>query len=765
VAAALGAALVPRPDQTLLLRACLRGGEPGRAAWAAWQSANADPKRALAAEHGGIKGLLPLLLHALQASRAEVSPLLLPYLRAARMHEELRSRRYREIMAEVLSILAAERVHAIVLGGAALAETVYPEPALRHCHGIDILTRPADLERSGDLLAARGFRRIHGWATGATLEHASRLRVELHTRMWELPHYRAPLDAIWARSRSQVVAGAPSRTLSPADALVRVCGHASYSSGLGSLVWACDAVLLIERSFELDWGAVMECTTESRLALPVSLMLDYLAQALDAPVPATCRDPLRAVAEASDVVSVEVALHGVRRASPDGLSALIRHARGWRARARVARWMIWPAPAYFDAIGQTHPGFLPMRYVARPGRYLIRRTREVARTVVSRVSTAASTPPPSGPCLPDGDHELALRAALLRGTSAVEAWHRLRARREPDQLNIVAWELRPLLYANLRRLGLRDPLLDAFKTAYRATWVRNERCLRHVQGLLATLGAAGIDTLVLKGGALALQYYGDLGLRPMGDIDILVPAARARDAIEALERMGWACRHSLTASFLEVKHAAPFVDADGCNCDLHWRVFEEYCPPETDAEFWDAALEFSVAGVPTRVPCPADQLLHVCVHGLKWGETPGIRWVADAVHVLRAGGVDWERFARQAVQRRFTLRAREALAYLRARLEAPIPADAAARLSRLPVSRLERLEYRLKLRPHRVLGELPLYCCNYLRSIEGRRIGRASGLLRYLQRAWDLPSIAQIPRAVLVRAVPRLTGALRRLGR
>jgi hypothetical protein len=78
---------------------------------------------------------------------------------------------------------------------------------------------------------------------------------------------------------------------------------------------------------------------------------------------------------------------------------------------------------------------------------------------------------------------------------------------------------------------------------------------------------------------------------------------------------------------------------------------------------------------------------------------------------------------------------------------------------------LERLEFTLRQRPHRVLGELPLYWCNYLRSVEGGRIGHARGFLRYLQQAWELPSITQVARAMVAQAVPRLAAVLRRAAR
>src|SRR6185295_4211078 len=110
------------------------------------------------------------------------------------------------------------------------------------------------------------------------------------------------------------------------------------------------------------------------------------------------------------------------------------------------------------------------------------------------------------------------------------------------------------------------------------------------------------------------------------------------------------------------------------------------------------AIAIRVGGVHTRALAPADQLLHVCVHGEKWALVPGVRWVADAVVVLRGGEVDWRRFAEQATRHRFVLRLKRQLAYLRAAVAAPVPDDVMAALSAAAPSRLERVEQALGVR-------------------------------------------------------------------
>jgi predicted small metal-binding protein len=295
--------------------------------------------------------------------------------------------------------------------------------------------------------------------------------------------------------------------------------------------------------------------------------------------------------------------------------------------------------------------------------------------------------------------------------------------------------------------------VDQLQEAYRRTASQNATLFREAARFLRVLDEEGIQTLVLKGGALALAYYRDLGLRPMSDLDVLVRAEAAVSASDALERCGWSPARAVTPAYLAVTHAELFRDRDGHRCDLHWRLFGTGGDAGADTALWSAAVPLAIEGIPTRTLSPADHLLHVCVHGTRWARTPGIRWVADAYHILRGGGVDWSRLVEVATRRHLVLPVRDTLEYLHARMGASIPAEVLTRLSRSPVSALARLDYRIRSRPPGCLGTLPVHLCNYLGTPQPGHVRSPLGFGRYLQELWQLPSLAQLPRGFLVRAL------------
>jgi hypothetical protein len=242
----------------------------------------------------------------------------------------------------------------------------------------------------------------------------------------------------------------------------------------------------------------------------------------------------------------------------------------------------------------------------------------------------------------------------------------------------------------------------------------------------------------------------------MTDFDVAVPTTAAAAAITVLERHGWTRAYPVDASFLRVKHAALLRDAGGRGCDLHWHVFEECCQPDADDDLWRAAVDLRFEGRRTRALSPTDQLLHVCVHGLKWTPEGGVRWIADAMLILRAAVIDWPRLVEQAVRRRYVLRMRDALAYLQAQLGAPVPDAALSALAARPVDALERLEGRVLRREHRLLGQLPLYWCHHRRAATAGPLAAAVTFPQYLQHAWGLGSMRQVPAGLLARGWRRV---------
>ena len=171
---------------------------------------------------------------------------------------------------------------------------------------------------------------------------------------------------------------------------------------------------------------------------------------------------------------------------------------------------------------------------------------------------------------PSEAQETLLRAALLPGADAVEAWSAVRPGLDLERVDRPSRRLLPLLADNLRRLGIDDPLADRLDAIRRDTATRNRRRFDAGRRLLTALAEAGIATLMVKGGALIADKYGDIGLRPMSDLDVVVPTAQATAAIEALSCAGWSPRARITPSFIRMMHAVDLVETGtAARCDLH----------------------------------------------------------------------------------------------------------------------------------------------------------------------------------------------------
>jgi hypothetical protein len=343
--------LLPTREQTLFLRACLKPGE-AHAGLEAWR----DRQRADLHE---LRFLLPLLSRSLRAGGVEPPRDLAASLGAASLGEELRERSYRQVCGEALRALTTAGVPFLVLKGAALAYTVYPKPALRHCHDLDLLAAPEDLRRAATALREADFSPA---GDGFRLVHATGMPIELHGRLFRLPYYGQPVDQSSMVVR-QEVAGVPVRVLAPAEALLHVCGHASCSPSRDTLRWVSDAWYLLAASPELRWDSVVATVRRWRLALPLSAMLGYLARELGASIPAHVLAEVDEAAARASVRDREAALSGIRAGNRGTLGALLRTG----PRIALFKWMLFPSPRHLrSSYGGTSSWLLPLYYLHRP---------------------------------------------------------------------------------------------------------------------------------------------------------------------------------------------------------------------------------------------------------------------------------------------------------------------------------------------------------------------------------------------------------------
>ena len=362
--------VLPTADETRLLRACLSSGEAAQQAWAEWSDIN----HGSLSDNKSIGKVRPLVFNALRSHSLEMDRETQTFLRSAYLKEELRSNIFRRIFRDVLLSLANVGIPTIVLKGTALAETVYDSPELRHCHDIDLLIREQDLSRATELLRPLGFRKLNQRdepdSEDSKMEHDSGLPLELHSRLFQVLYYTVPLAEMWERSEKRVVAGVETQILSPADNLLHVCGHAFFSAKRESLRWVCDAWFIMDRHRDLNWDLVLNCALRSHLALPLAVTLGYLAEHLNAPIPATFLKSLCAAAAKTDVIEKDLALFGARTACQDGPIRFLRKMKDRRAKVLLIQWMLFPSPTYLFLVEEVRRSWLlPLHYVYRPLRY------------------------------------------------------------------------------------------------------------------------------------------------------------------------------------------------------------------------------------------------------------------------------------------------------------------------------------------------------------------------------------------------------------
>lgn len=297
-----------------------------------------------------------------------------------------------------------------------------------------------------------------------------------------------------------------------------------------------------------------------------------------------------------------------------------------------------------------------------------------------------------------------LHAALLPGELGREAARQWLASVNFETLGKATRAILPILYERLREDGLSTPLMPLLKGVKRHTWYNNRRLFHHGGTAVRLLKEAGIEVMVIKGASMAVHYYHDESLRPMEDLDILVNYQQGRSAVSILTAHGWSispvyCMAGLSDQFIDedfyvIGKAIHLVHVTGVHLDLHWNLTKYSLGEHADDDFWAGANECAFEGQLVKVLNPADQLFHILVHGAPWSTISPIRWVSDAVTVLRLSpDFDWDRLIQQAQKRSLTLMVRNTLGHLDAYFPDMVAPHVLVRLQDQTPKLFEHIEY------------------------------------------------------------------------
>jgi hypothetical protein len=246
--------------------------------------------------------------------------------------------------------------------------------------------------------------------------------------------------------------------------------------------------------------------------------------------------------------------------------------------------------------------------------------------------------------------------------------------------------------ARADRLAVLPPavrqLLQVARRAQAAqtTWLRHWR-----RRVLACLSTAGIPTIVLKGGYLAEAVYPAPQLRPMVDLDLLVPRQHHEAARQALAELGY--RGVETYNYGEEHNLALGKDTQlvaprgrGVPVELHWdliRRAERQTEPDLD-RIWRQARPWTVDGVGVLAMSPEDLLLHLCLHlASEFHSFEQLLWFSDIDALLRHPNhpLDWPRLIQMARADQAARAVYTTLLLCRELLETPVPPAVLAALA------------------------------------------------------------------------------------
>lgn len=208
----------------------------------------------------------------------------------------------------------------------------------------------------------------------------------------------------------------------------------------------------------------------------------------------------------------------------------------------------------------------------------------------------------------------------------------------------------PLLYKQIESLNI-DPIPADALAKLQAANQENTHTNLFLTGelikLLDSLDASGILAIPLKGPTLAVQAYGDIGLRQFSDLDILVRQSDVSRIQSLLSESGFTPHHRLTsaqqAALKRFDCSCNFISKHGVALDVHWGLVDRHHGFAIDTERFFERLDLvTVNGRELRTLATEPLLLFLCLHGFThfWER---LSWICDVAALVTSGKeIDWK---------------------------------------------------------------------------------------------------------------------------
>jgi len=247
-------------------------------------------------------GLGPLLFHRTRNLNLEKT---LPYDVSKGLEDLHRSSTgiwgtHRQILRRILRRFCETGLEVVLLKGAQLAHSDYPEPCLRPIEDIDLLVRRSNRAKVMRLMLEMGF---NPYETNQTCDkffirripkHPKKalpkpIFVEVHSNL-QTPirlnrSFDIDIDELWKGARERVMFGFPFLELCPTHNLIYLCAHLGHHH-FSRLIWAYDIALLVHRHrTAIEWKTLEYICGSVRIKNSLYYGLSLCQEFFGVPIP------------------------------------------------------------------------------------------------------------------------------------------------------------------------------------------------------------------------------------------------------------------------------------------------------------------------------------------------------------------------------------------------------------------------------------------------------------------------------------------------
>jgi hypothetical protein len=189
-----------------------------------------------------------------------------------------------------------------------------------------------------------------------------------------------------------------------------------------------------------------------------------------------------------------------------------------------------------------------------------------------------------------------------------------------------AHSVAPLLHRQLQRLDgwarVPAPARQRLLQLTHRTEFRNQLYSAGLAELLEVFAEGGVPVIVLKGLSLVELIYGDPSLRPLVDLNLLIPRTHLTAARALLLRQGYIETVSRGSSFYRWSHSQLVLEKPGrfrLFLMLQWDILPWPRLHAIDLErFRHDAVPVKLSGRDARIPAPIDFVLYLCLQADKY---------------------------------------------------------------------------------------------------------------------------------------------------